>query len=92
MCMVDYAVVPCGADRFKPFRRCLSMRLFGIRPVKRASFPDALVVLGRVLTNDCRLFHLNAKVFGDKVDRSQDRQIGIPLAAAWSADLPDGTQ
>ena len=42
--------------------------------------------------DDFRFFHFNAEVLPDKVHRREDRQIGIPLAAARTADLRNGIQ
>ena len=57
---------------------------------KRAALSDALVVFLGVGADDFRFFHFNAEVLPDKVHRREDRQIGIPLAAARTADLRNG--
>ena len=56
------------------------------------AFADALIVLGRIAADHLRLFHGDAEMFLDKIDGGEDRQKGIPLAAARTADIGDGGQ
>ena len=56
------------------------------------AFADALIVLRRIAADHLRLFHGDAEMLFDKIDGGEDRQKGIPLAAARAADIGDGGQ
>ncbi len=53
------------------------------------AFADALVVLGRIAADHLRLFHGDAEMLFDKINGGEDRQKGIPLAAARAADMDE---
>ena len=60
--------------------------------MKRAPFADALVVVVASNTFDRRFLHLHPEMFLHEIDSGKDSEIGIALAAPWSAHLPDGIQ
>lgn len=56
---------------------------------ERTAFSNALVVPAGEMADYLRPFHLHAKVLLGEVNGRQERQVGIPLAAAWTANLSD---
>ena len=54
---------------------------------KWTALTDALIIMRREAAYDLRLFHLDIKMLFHKIDRSQNRQERIPLAAAGPSDL-----
>ena len=54
-----------------------------------AAFSDALVVLRGIAADDLMLVHFDSEVFLYKIDGTEDREEGIPLAASRPADFSD---
>ncbi len=49
---------------------------------KRAPLSDALVVSGRIVTDNVRFFHLNAEMLLHEIYGGEDGEVGIAFAAA----------
>ena len=63
-----------------------------ISRVEGTSLPYALVVLAAVGADNLVCLHFHPKVLFDKVHRTEDGEIRIPLAAARTADRADCTE
>ena len=60
--------------------------------VEGTTLSDALVVLAAVAADDFMLLHLHTEVLFGKIHGAEDGEVRIPLAAARSSNLADGTE
>ena len=54
-----------------------------------AALSDALVVLRGIAADDLVLVHFDSEMLFHKIDSTEDREEGIPLAASRPADFSD---
>ena len=84
----QFCALPAGRQAGVPNPAAISFR----SPVCRAegaALSDALIVLRGVTAHDLRLLQCDAEMLLHKIDRRENGQKRVPLAAARPADLTD---